>query len=355
MQNLKVLIADDSVVFRKTLKQILSEVDHVEIVDSVMNGKLALKVLQNEKVDLVILDIEMPEMDGFETIKAMKENSINTKAIIFSSQSTGSIQKSLKTMDYGVVDVIMKPETSSFSAALESIKSSLIPRLEAFIRKNVSTHRHSKSRVAQNSRFISDVNAIPNIQRMEAIAVASSTGGPSALHEFFKQLEGLKIKIPIFVTQHMPPVFTAGLAERIGQITGIESKEGLENEVVGSKIYVAPGDWHMIIKEDNDGVKRIKLHQKGLRCGVRPAADNMFESIADLYRQRVLGFVLTGMGADGAEGSKAIKQNGGRIMIQDEESSVVWGMPGATHELGIVDWVGTPETCGLVAREHLQI
>jgi len=340
---MKVLVVDDSITFRTLVKNALTDIEGIEIVGSASNGSIALQMLGQKKVDLVILDMNMPVMDGMQTITAMNEQKYAAKVIVFASKTARSAKETLEVLRMGAIDFVVKPDEQSDSSEsmVDAIKAKLLPLVQMLQRRsqNVGSENAPVSNIAKipgqgkSDQFkkVSTSSIDPDI-----IVVASSTGGPAALEVFFSQLKGPP-KLPILCVQHMPPKFTKFLAKRISDLTGVDCHEGVDGEhIEAGKIYMAPGDYHMTIKM-RDRKFYIGIDQGPKVCSVRPAADPLFESAADFFRSQVLGFVLTGMGEDGCHGSVRIKENGGTIMIQDKESCVVWGMPSAVYNAGAFD------------------
>jgi two-component system chemotaxis response regulator CheB len=352
---MKVLIVDDSVVFRSQISTALSNIPNIEVVGTAANGKLALQRLDQMQVDLMTLDMEMPEMNGIETLKALRAKNSKVKVIVFSSQTIRGAEKALEALREGADDVIAKPESEefNFASAASAVRSALLPKIIQFKDQklislktttdgipqvNLSLAEQLKKDLVKNRKSAFAKQNLHAIQP-QAIVIASSTGGPSALEYIFSKLKG-PFRIPIFITQHMPPVFTQILARRIGELTGVVAKEGENGELAKKNhIYVAPGDHHMEIEMSSEGPV-IHLSQKPPRCSVRPSADYMFESASRVYRNGLMGIVLTGMGEDGAAGSKTIREERGSILIQNKETCVVWGMPGSVFELDEYDEVG---------------
>jgi two-component system, chemotaxis family, protein-glutamate methylesterase/glutaminase len=332
MKKIKILIVDDSVLFRSQIHLALKDCEQIEIVGNAANGKIALDKLVSQPVDLMILDLEMPVMDGITTVKELALRKIPTKVILFSSMNQSSAEKTLDAMRLGVADFVAKPlpETTG-QAPHEKIKSCLLPKILSLYPGSISLAPMDPRKNIFNW----------DLFRPEILVVASSTGGPNALSDFFHLLKD-PVPFPILVTQHMPPVFTTSLAQRLGQISQKVSTEGVHGEILRpNQIYLAPGNFHMSIT-GNRMQQTIQLHQGAVRNFVRPCADFLFESAADIFKRNTLGVVLTGMGRDGADGAQAIKASGGAVLIQDQASSVVFGMPGAVYESGHYDLMGTP-------------
>jgi len=330
---MKVLVVDDSIVFRSQISASLSGVESVEVVGTASNGKIAIQKLQQSQIDLITLDMEMPEMNGLATIKEMKRLGIKTKIIVFSSQTVRGAEAALEALSAGADDVVAKPSADdmNFEKAQKMIEEALVPRVLQFLKSGSKVTRLQTAPYAASSGSTrSSILTKKNLKHFlpKAVVIASSTGGPSALEVIFSKLK-CEPKIPIFIVQHMPPVFTQILAKRLGELSGIPVHEAIHNqEVLPGHVYLAPGGFHMIMASES-GKLIIKLNENELRNSVRPAADFLFESAGAIFKHQLLGFVLTGMGEDGAAGSRYIYDLGGGIIIQEKETCVVFGMPGA--------------------------
>lgn len=327
---------DDSVLYRSQIQLALKDVPEIEIVCTAANGKSAIEKMLEHSIDICTLDIEMPLLDGIATLKEMKASKIKTKAIMFSSLTKVGAEKTLEALSLGAVDFVTKPDVDNtrFSPT-QKIRDALLPKILAI--HPPGTFNPQPTQIPKK-----DFPKISwEIFNPHILVIASSTGGPNALVEFFSQLK-TPLPFPILITQHMPPIFTASLAERLGTYSGKISKEAEHGEVLKpNQIYVAPGSFHMSIVGDKKQ-SRISLDQGEMRNYVRPCADFLFESASQIFGRNTLGIVFTGMGRDGFEGAEAIKSKNGAVLIQNEESCVVFGMPGAIFEAGIFDYSGNP-------------
>lgn len=322
---MKILVVDDSIVFRSAIVSAIGTCPGLEVTRSLVNGKLAVDFIEhNADIDLITLDMEMPVLDGLATIKEIRKFNKKVVIIVFSSLTQKGAEKTLEAIAAGADDFVTKPENlgSNVEDSINSIKSELIPKIMAFKEKgsghiSVSTPNATK-----------DINSITNLKlnfRADLVLIGSSTGGPEALAQVFKNIKN-KVNVPILIVQHMPPVFTQKLAEMLSKLSPIEVFEAKNGDKLKAGVcYIAPGDYHMTIT--SDGV--IHLNQAEKVCFVRPSVDVLFNSVADNFRGKVLPIVLTGMGEDGAVGAKKLNEKGIDIFIQDQTSSVVWGMPGS--------------------------
>lgn len=345
---MRILIVDDSAVFRTQIASCL-EANGMTVVGSAPNGRIALLKLEQMSVDLVILDMEMPELDGLSTLKKIREKGLKVKVIIFSTKTTRGAEMAIDALSAGADDVLAKPnfdEFQNFSSAQEAIKNILLPKVLQFAGQNTRSS-HLKvvpldtkeiAPTQQSNRERKKLNSfIPQF-----VAIASSTGGPNTLELIFSTLKG-PYKIPVLIVQHMPAVFTNILAKRLKELTLANFKEAEEGEeIIPGTVYIAPGDFHMeVAKVANKLV--IKLQQLPHRNSVRPCADYLFETISEQVGPNLLSIVLTGMGEDGAVGVKKVKENGGAVVIQNKESCVVFGMPGKVYENNDYDAIYSPQ------------
>jgi two-component system chemotaxis response regulator CheB len=328
----RVLVVDDSAVYRSQIKAALSRIPFVEIVGSASNGKIALEQLKTHTVDLITLDLEMPEMNGIEFLKALKESSLSKpKIIVFSSLSRAGADITLEALRLGATDFATKPGSGEGGGdPAEKIYQLLEPKLSAFFGSHVLP-------------TLTPATHWPKIIlahfRPKVLVIGSSTGGPNALETIFSHLKAPVI-CPILIAQHMPPIFTQSLAARLEQLSQIPAREAQAGEpLLPNRIYVAPGNYHFKIGGSAKD-PRVELNQNEQIHSVRPAVDPLFESAAQIYGPRCLGMVLTGMGQDGKRGAVAIKEKGGAMIIQNRASSVVYGMPGSVEAAGAFDYCG---------------
>lgn len=354
---MRVLIVDDSVVFRSQIKAALENVAGVEVVGTANNGKIAIQKLEQESVDLITLDMEMPEMSGIETIKEIRKRKSKVRIIVFSSYTTRGSEMTLEALELGADDFVAKPTgtAGSITSAAEAIKKDLVPKIMQFFvdktaKTSVKDSAPSHFLTQDTSKTLEtypkkDLDTfIPSV-----IVIGSSTGGPPALEKVLMDIKK-PLRIPILIAQHMPPVFTASLAKRLQELTGIEAAEGKQDEpVIPNRIYIAPGNYHMTVKRVSSGYQ-ICLDQGPLRNSVRPAVDPLFESASELWGPKCMGIILTGMGEDGMLGCRAIKKAGGGVQIQDQASCAVFGMPGAVYAAKLYDGMSDPSVINRLIR-----
>lgn len=332
---IRVLVVDDSAVVRGLIARLLDAEPDISVSATAADGSLALRELDRREIDVVVLDIEMPVMDGMTALGEIAERHPNVRVIMASTLTRRNAEISLKALQLGAADYIPKPESGLGSA--DAFKRELTEKVRALGRSRASSRARPVGEpsmpVPPRTPFVGRRAGRPS-----AIAIGSSTGGPQALLRVFAALrDGLEP--PVFLTQHMPATFTALLAEQIERVGGRRCAEAVDGErVVPGRCYVAPGGWHMRVVSHADGAQ-IRLDQEPPEHFCRPAVDPMLRSLAEVYGSGLLAVILTGMGGDGAAGCRAVAHRGGRFVVQDEDTSVVWGMPGAAAATGLAEAV----------------
>jgi two-component system chemotaxis response regulator CheB len=331
MTPIRILVVDDSVVIRRLLSDTLSGDRALEVVGRASDGRIALAKIPLLKPDLITLDIEMPVMNGVETLAAVRKLYPNLPVIMFSTLTEHGAAAALDALSLGASDCATKPSNGgSFSVAIEAIQRDLIPKIKALCGA-------PKLLTLPPARPPTRLRA-PVQRRLEIVAIGTSTGGPNALTEVLPRIPP-DFPVPIVVVQHMPPIFTRLLAERLASRSAIPVDEGSAGAILTpGHAWIAPGNFHMtVIRAGVDW--RLNLSQAPPENSCRPAVDVLFRSVAAAYGANVLGVVMTGMGSDGTVGAQHIRDAGGEVIIQDEASSVVWGMPGLVCAAGQADGV----------------
>ncbi len=338
---IRVMIVDDSAVVRGLVSRWLDEEPGIEVVARHANGKLAVADVARSAPDLVLLDVEMPVMDGLEALPLLLNAKPGVRVLMVSTLTKRNAEISFKALALGAIDYLPKPD-SNFELTLSSdFRGEVIRKIKALGRL-----RPHRARLDDRALQISgDAGVVDrraglafsyrpfSLVPPRVIAIGSSTGGPQVLASVLGALSPALSRVPVLIAQHMPPVFTAILAERLNKATGREAKEGKNGEpVMPGTIYVAPGGHHMTVLRAASPVLRIGDEPPVHFC--RPAVDPLFRSVADTFGPAALGIVLTGMGHDGAAGARRIADAGGSVIAQDEDSSVVWGMPSAAASVG---------------------
>ncbi len=330
---IRVLVVDDSVVIRRVLCDVLSKESDLEVVGIAGDGKIALAKMAQLHPDLVTLDVEMPVMDGLETLAELRKLYPKLPVIMFSTLTERGAAATLDALSLGASDYVTKPSNTSPEGAIEAVRSQLIPKIKALGPKT-----GAKPAVpALPPRPPVPVKKPANA-RVEIVTIGTSTGGPNALAEVLPRIPK-DFPVPIVVVQHMPPLFTRLLAERLASRSEIPIEEGSTGATLSpGHCWIAPGNFHMTVKRA--GVNwRLDLNQDPPENSCRPAVDVLFRSVAAVYGPNALALVMTGMGADGVIGARHIREAGGEVIIQDEASAVVWGMPGLVYAAGQADAV----------------
>lgn len=341
---IRVLVVDDSVVIRRLVTQALSEDPGIEVVGAAANGAIALQRIPQANPDVVTLDIEMPEMDGLETLRRIRKTYPDLRVIMFSTLTQRGATATIDALMLGADDYVTKASNvGRLAESMAALRRELVPRInQFFLRKDAGRPAGEPARpraAAGTPAAPAGQGAAPLFRphlAPKAIAIGVSTGGPTALSAIVPQFPE-HFRLPILIVQHMPPLFTRLLAERLQKQTTLKVVEAREGDgVTAGTIYVAPGDFHMRVRRQADQVV-IALDQAPPENSCRPAVDVMFRSVHDVYGGNVVSVVLTGMGQDGLRGVELLKAAGARVIVQDEPSSVVWGMPGAIARANLAD------------------
>jgi two-component system, chemotaxis family, protein-glutamate methylesterase/glutaminase len=366
-KQLRVLIVDDTAVYRKVVSDILSELPDIEVVGTANNGKIAMSKIVSLKPDILTLDIEMPEMNGLDVLSSIKSAGHDVGAIVLSTLTHKGGELTMQALELGAFDFITKPETTSIEESKKQIKNALTSMLKAFSRrqeiKNILGGKSSFSSSLQDNKakeassgIVRRMNSIVNSKKKcaEIIGIGVSTGGPKALSQMMPHLPS-DINVPILIVQHMPPIFTQSLAKSLDSKCAIEVKEAVDGEIIRPNVaFIAPGGKQMKIVAGMDGKDRIiRITDDPPENSCKPSVDYLFRSIAQHYVGRAAGVIMTGMGSDGSIGLELMKRNGATVIAQDESTCIVYGMPKKAIDSGIVDIVApldqiAPEICQLV-------
>ena len=332
MPAIRILIVDDSVVIRRVLCDVLSADPAIEVAGTAAEGHIAVSKIAQLNPDLVTLDVEMPGWSGIETLKEIRKQHAKLPVIMFSTLTERGAATTLEALSLGASDYATKPgNTGSREATAQQIELELIPKIKALCRRPTT-----RTASAPTSLVKSKLRGRP--QRIDLVAIGTSTGGPNALAEVLPKIAA-DFPAPIVIVQHMPPLFTRMLAERLDKQSSIRVREGEANGVVeNGTAWIAPGDHHMVVERRGTAV-RLRLNQERPENSCRPAVDALFRSVAQTFGANALGVVLTGMGSDGLLGAQAMREAGAQIIVQDEASAVVWGMPGQVATAGYADGV----------------
>lgn len=324
-RKIRVLVVDDSAVIRRLVCHALESDPEIEVAGLASNGIAALISIPKVSPDVITLDIDMPEMDGLEFLRRMRPRYPGIRVVMFSALAERGASATVEALACGADDYVTKtPHAGGSDAVLQDLKNQLVPKIHQLFRKDSG---------AGPTAF-----APPHIGgiRPEVALIGVSTGGPATLAKLFSTLPG-SFPVPILIVQHMPAIFTRLLAERLDRQTPLTVREGTDGDPVEPGcVYVAPGDYHMkLVRRGNTVV--LKLDQSEALNSCRPAVDALFISAAEVYGGRTLAAILTGMGEDGLRGATLLKARGAKVIVQDEGSSVVWGMPRAVSLAGLAD------------------
>ncbi|MEE3411025.1 MAG: chemotaxis response regulator protein-glutamate methylesterase [Treponema sp.] len=396
MDDISVLICDDSALMRNLISRIIDGTEGMRVVGKASNGQMALEKIDEVKPDIIVLDIEMPVMNGIEFLRARKEKRIKIPVVVLSSVATKGAAITMEALELGAADFITKP-AGSVSADISEVADQLIDMLASYgsqyARRQgkipyIPEFFQKQRKLLKAESFVANKKADDNapIQKpkldaaqilsfntvekkepvvvtpmreggnIEVIAIGISTGGPNALRDVFKMIDP-RLKQPILVVQHMPKGFTKAFAESLDKICPLSVKEAEDGEkIMPSTVYIAPGDNHITV-EERGGERFVKLTHDPQRNGHRPSADVMFESVAKVYKNHALGVIMTGMGRDGAAELAELRKQGSWTLGQDEESSIVYGMPRVGWEMGgvqkQVSLMKMADEISALAREHL--
>ena len=331
----RVLIVDDAVVVRKTLSDAISRDAGLEVAGTACNGRFALTKFPLLKPDIVLLDIEMPEMDGLETVRELRKLDRLVPIIMFSTLTEHGASATLEALSLGATDYVTKPSNTDMAGTLDTVSHDLIPRIRALCHLPEAPAAAAGSELL--ARPVVRTSQKPQLLTpVQVVAIGVSTGGPDALAHVLPTLPA-NLPVPVVIAQHMPAIFTTMLAARLAAKSSLPVRECKSGEPLAAGCaYIAPGDFHMIVSSEG-GVACLRTHQGPKENYCRPSVDVLFRSVAQVYGGRTLAVVLTGMGQDGLKGCELLGGLGARIVVQDEASSVVWGMPGFVARTGLAD------------------
>ena len=340
---IRVLVVDDSVVIRRLVTHALEEDSEIEVVGTAANGSIALQQIPQYNPDVLTLDIEMPEMDGLETLRRLRRDYPQLRVIMFSTLSVRGAEITLEALTLGASDYVTKASNEgSLDQSMARLREELVPKIKQFfiLPGQIRTVAMQQPTQVQAAPPLWRSMPVPQGTKVrpKVVVIGVSTGGPTALGKILPQLPA-EFPLPILVVQHMPPLFTRFLAERLCSSCRLSVEEASQgDQVAAGKILIAPGDFHLKVAGGAIGA-RVRLDQSPPLNSCRPAVDALFSSIGEAYGGAVIAVILTGMGQDGLRGAKILKAQGASILAQDEASSVVWGMPGAVVHAGLADCV----------------
>jgi two-component system chemotaxis response regulator CheB len=337
-RRIRVLVVDDAVAVRRAVSDALSQDSKIEVVGTAANGRIALAKLDRLEPDVVILDVEMPEMDGLKTLVSLRESYPRLPVIMFSSYTERGAAATLDALSLGATDYVTKPSALGIVEGVEPAHEELIRKIRGVAEPVLDNEAGAGTTVdhtggRRTSAKVGRVDGDPWI-----VAIGASTGGPNALSEILGGLPG-DLPAPVLIVQHMPALFTRLLARRLDALCRLpvrEAEDGVQLEA--GQVWVARGDWHLEVERSRAKV-RIRNHRRPPQHSCRPAVDVLLCSVAQSFGRYALAVVLTGMGRDGLRGCEEVRARGGEVLVQDQESSVVWGMPGFIAAAGLANQV----------------
>ncbi|MFP4083638.1 MAG: chemotaxis response regulator protein-glutamate methylesterase [Desulfonatronovibrio sp.] len=340
---LKVMVVDDTVVYRKIISDVLSGFANVEVVATASNGKIAMSRIESLKPDLVTLDVEMPVMDGVQTLMEIQKRKIKIGVIMVSTLTKRGSDITMKALELGAFDFITKPDKPTREENIKALEAALAPRVRHFL-KRLDIQKGVRKKEPEYVRKKPEVRPAPPVsaarashEKSDIIAIGISTGGPNALARLLPMLPG-DINVPVVIVQHMPPMFTRSLAESLNSKSALTVKEAEDGEVLKiNHVYIAPGGKQTKVVTGAAQKKIIRINDDPPENNCKPSADYLFRSVAREFGKKVTGVIMTGMGNDGTLGLRVLKSFGGMVIAQDESTSVVFGMPKMAYDAGVVD------------------
>jgi two-component system, chemotaxis family, protein-glutamate methylesterase/glutaminase len=343
LNTLKCLVVDDSALYRKIVRDCLETIPGVEVVGVAIDGRQALDRIVSLKPDLVTLDLEMPHLDGIGVLRELSALGLNPATIMVSAFTARGAQTTTSALQLGAFDFILKPTTSSLDQSVAQLKRDLTPKVMACLARRGASPRSTRpvvvtgTALGASARLATPAIKLPQ-RKPDCVAIGVSTGGPQALTRVLPKLPG-DFPAPIVVVQHMPPMFTKSLADDLDRRSALKVMEASHGQPLkAGEVLIAPGGKHMrVVMQGGTAVAQLTDDAPERNC--RPAVDYLFRSVAEVFGSRTLAAVLTGMGDDGTLGCKALKQAGASVIVQDEATCVVYGMPKAVVDAGLADAV----------------
>jgi len=356
--SLRVLVADDSILFRRVITEALTSLPEVKVLGSVANGKLAVQRVRELQPDLLTLDMEMPEMDGMAVLEALRQARETVAVIVVSALTRRGGQLTMHALEKGAFDFITKPDAASSEESREAIRKELAPRLHALAHRleirNILRNRPAapatvspgdkvpavqEPRSGSLNEVAGRMNRLAAVAKPEMVLIGVSTGGPHALAQVLPQIPG-NIGVPLLIVQHMPPVFTQSLAESLSPRCAVRVQEASHGEIAKpNTAYIAPGGKHMRLIPVPEWGKMVQITDDPPENNCKPAVDYLFRSVANNFPGQAMAVILTGMGSDGVLGLRLLKRHPCYVIAQDEATCVVFGMPKAAVDAGVADAV----------------
>jgi len=353
MPPIRILIVHDSAVFRRVLSNVLAPDPEIGVAGTAGNGVQALAQIADTKPDLVTLDIELRGMDGVETLVEIRKRYPKLPVIMFSTLTDRGAIATFDALERGASDYVTQSVRQTSELSPERMLVELTRKIKSLCAAHTSAPYFPLKLPLTRSPNLPPASAL-TLARVDVVAIGASTGGPNALSSLIAQLPS-DFAVPVLIVQHMPPLFTRMLAERLNIPGRIKVREGTDGAILQpGEAWIAPGDQHMTVSRKGTEFV-IGLNHGPQENSCRPAVDVLFRSVAQTYKANVLAIVLTGMGSDGTRGSAVIREAGGQIIVQDEESSVVWGMPGSVVAAQVADHIYPLDRIGLEALRRVSM
>ena len=334
-RKVRVLIVDDSVVMRRILTEVIAADLDLEVAAYAANGQIAMSLLSQVAPDIVTLDVEMPVMNGLATLKALRAAGYKLPVIMFSTLTERGAEATIDALALGASDYVAKPSGGGdYNAARERIREAVVPKIKALCRRLLPAAPIAGVPAQRLPSVAHRIKSSP----VKVLAIGCSTGGPNALAEILPGIPS-DFPSPILIVQHMPPTFTRFLAQRLSTLCRMPVEEAVDGTAMRpGAMWVAPGGSHMLV-EGESGTAKIRITLTPPENSCRPSVDVMFRSVAAVFGGSALAVVLTGMGQDGLRGCEQLSSAGAEILVQDEATSIVWGMPGFVARGGFADAV----------------
>ena len=371
---IKVLIVDDSAIFRKVLRTVLEEDSRFEVAGMARNGVEALEMAESVNPDAMILDVEMPVMDGLTTLKNIRQKRLPIEVIMFSSHTKAGAVVTLQALELGAFDFVPKPEADSLNRGIDAVRKDMLPKLTFLhtrktlrdvsgdrdrlqgkrvrpaVRPAPETPPETPSKITSITERMAALRPATRMKR-KAVALGISTGGPRALASMMVDLPA-ELDAGMLIVQHMPPVFTQTLAQRLNELCPLEVREAKEGDLIlPGLVLVAPGGRHMVVVREGKDSFRVGLNDDPPENSCRPSVDVLFRSVADAYGPDAVGVIMTGMGYDGTQGLRLMKSRGAYVIAQNEATCTVFGMPKKPVEEGLAEEIlPLEEIGGAIAR-----
>lgn len=337
-RKLKIMIVDDTIIYRKILKDIVGNFSNCEVVTTASNGKFALSKIPVHRPDLILLDVEMPDMDGLETLKHIKRRYSDIGVIMVSGANERQASITMQALSSGAIDFVPKPIGSNIKANITKLTDDLKPLIDIFYGKRFPPRkrlfeRKEKPKIVRPTKQTTTVSIPKKLpSKIDVLAVGVSTGGPNALAKFIPELPG-NLGVPILLVQHMPATFTKSLAKHLDKKSKLKVVEAEDGQIVQNNVvYIAPGGKHMVLEGSS-----LSIIDTPPVNSCKPSVDVLFDSIPAKYNSNILSLIMTGMGSDGAKSIKRLKDSGCYVVTQSKESCVVYGMPRAVDEADLTD------------------